>query len=215
MKKVGIGCLVVAVVLLIACWVGVKFAMQKARTFVASYEQLQEIPALNRQIRNQSAFAPPENGRLEAGQVERFMAVQTGMRTRLGEHIQQLDAKYSQLSGELKQQGREASIGESLGAVNDLLGMLMEAKRAQVDALNESGFSLGEYQWVRQQTLLALGQGLAGFNLEALAGNPAAAGSVLAVPANQDPQMLEQNRALLKPYEESMDQWLTLVFFGL
>ena len=60
-----------------------------------------------------------------------------------------------------------------------------------------------------------LGQGLAGFNLETLAGDPSKRSTVLAVPTELDPQMLEQNRALLTPYEDTMDQWLALSFFGL
>lgn len=215
MKKVAIGCGIMAAVLTLAIGLGSCFLVHKAKQVVGNYAQLAQIPALNAEIQNRSAFSPPEDGRMDAQQIERFMSVQRGMHDRLGVRFNQLDEKYSQMTRDLEQKGREANLGQSLGALNDLLSVLMEAKRAQVDALNTAGFSYGEYQWIRQQTLIALGQGLAGFNLEALAGNPAAAGSVLAVPANLDPQMLEQNRALLKPYEETMDQWLTLTFFGL
>ncbi len=215
MKNVAIGCGIVAAILTLAIGLGSCFLVHKAKQVVGTYAQLAELPALNEQIRNQSTYAPPEDGRLDARQIERFMAVQNGIHVRLGERFKQLDDKYSQMTQDLKQKGREASLGQSMGALNDLMSVLMEAKRAQVDALNSAGLSYSEYQWIRQQTLIALGQGMAGFNLEALAGNPAMAGSVLAMPAHLDPQVLEQNRALLEPYEGTMDQWLTLTFFGL
>ena len=215
MKKLAIGCGIVAAMLTLAIGRGSCFLIHKAKQVVGNYAQLSEIPAMNEKIQNKSVFEPPADGRMDARQIERYMAVQKGMQDRLGERFKQLNDKYSQISSDLKQKGREANLGQSLGALNDLLSVLMDAKRAQVEALNESGFSLGEYQWIRQQTLIALGQGMAAFNLEALAGGPSKMGSVLAMPTDLDPQMLEHNRALLTPYDATMDQWLTLTFFGL
>ena len=215
MKKVGIGCLIVLGILLIALWVGARVVIHKAKKFVAGYEQLQEIPALNQQIRNQAAYDPPADGRLDTAQIERYMAVQNSMLARLGARGQQLKEKYDRLDQELKQKGREANIVESLGAMQDLFSLLMEAKRAQVDALNAAGFSYAEYQWIRQQTLITLGQGAVGLNIDTLVTNPNAAGSALAMPVQINPEALEHNRGLLKPYEGNMDQWLMLTFFGL
>lgn len=215
MKKLALGCGIVAALLTLAIGLGSCFIVHKAKQVVGNYAQLAEIPSLNANIQNQSAFSPPEDGRMQAQQIERFMAVQRGMHTRLGERFKQLNEKYSAMTRDLERNGREANLGQSLGALNDLLSVLMEAKRAQVDSLNAAGLSYGEYQWIRQQTLIALGQGMAGFNLEALAGNPTMTSTVLALPTDLDARMLEQNRALLTPYEDTMDQWLTLTFFGL
>ena len=218
MKKLGIGCAILAGVLFLAIGLGSCFLVHKAKKFVAGYAKLGEIPALNAGIQNQAAYAPPVDGRLDAAQIERNMAVQRGIQDRLGERFRQLKEKYDLLSRDLEQKGREANIGESLGALNDLMGVLLEAKRAQVDALNAAGLSLSEYQWIRQQTLAALGYGFASFNLEALAaGDPAKLTDVLAAasgPAGDD-AILAQNRGLLAPYEDSKDQWLPLSFFGL
>jgi hypothetical protein len=215
MKTLAIGCGIVAALLTLAIGLGSCFLVHKAKQVVGNYAQMAEIPALNAKIQNQAPFSPPEDGRMDARQIERFMAVQHGMHARLGERFKQLNEKYGQMTRDLEQKGREANLGQSLGALNDLLAVLMEAKRAQVDALNAAGFSYGEYQWIRQQTLIALGQGAVGFNIDAMAGDPAKMGSILAMPTDLDPQMLEQNRALLKPYDATMDQWLTLTFFGL
>ncbi len=218
MKKLGIGCAILAGILVLAIGLGSCFLIHKARSFVSGYSKLAEIPALNAGIRNQAAFAPPGDGRLAAAQVERYMAVQRGIQTRLGERFRQLKEKYDQLSRDLEQKGREAGIGESLAALNDLVGILLDAKRAQVDALNEAGLSLGEYQWIRQQTLAALGYGFASFNLEALAaGDPSKLTEVLAAAAGTagTDAVLTQNRVLLAPYEDSKEQWLPLSFFGL
>lgn len=215
MKNLGIGCAIVAALLTLAVVLGSCFVIRKAKQFVGGYARLAEIPALNEQIRNQASYEPPADGRMQARQVEQYMAVQRDIHGRLGERFQELNEKYSQLSPQFDPQGRTANLGQSLGAMSDLIGLLMDAKRAQIDALNTAGLSLGEYQWVRQQTLLALGRGAVGFNLEALAGQPSTMGTVMAMPTAPDQQMLEQNRALLAPYEESMDQWLPLSFFGL
>lgn len=215
MKKLAIGCGIVAGLLTLVIGLGSCFVIHKTKQFVGGYAQLAEIPAMNAKILKQSSFEPPADGRMDPRQVERYMAVQLGMHDRLGERFKQLNDKYSQLSRDLDQKGREANLGESLGAMNDLLSVLLDAKRAQVDALNAEGLSLGEYRWIRQQTLITLGRGGIGFNLESLAGNPANMATVLAMPAAPDEQAMQHNREILKPYDATMDQWLTLSFFGL
>jgi hypothetical protein len=201
--------------LMLAIGLGSCFVFSKAKAFVGGYTQLAEIPALNEKIRDQSAYTPPAHGRLESRQIERYIAVQRGMRDTLGARFQQLDAKYSQLSRDLEKKGREANLRESLAAWQDVMTLLTDAKRAQVDALNAGGFSLGEYQWVRQQTLLALGHGAFGFNLEALGGDPSNMAEALGAAQPPEAPVLQHNRELLVPHEESMEEWLALSFFGL
>ena len=70
MKKLGIGCAILAGILVLAIGLGSCFLIHKARSFVSGYSKLAEIPALNAGIRNQAAFAPPRHARLPAAQVE-------------------------------------------------------------------------------------------------------------------------------------------------
>ena len=43
-----------------------------------------------------------------------------------------------------------------MAAYRDLAASWLDAKRAQVDALNDAGFSLEEYRWVRSEVYRAL-----------------------------------------------------------
>jgi hypothetical protein len=132
----------------------------------------------------------------------------------LGDRVRKLDDKYKQLSRDLETKGRDANLSESLGAWGDVIALIVDAKREQVTALNAAGLSLSEYEWIRAQALLAMGYAAFGLNLEGLAGDSAnflGAGDSTA----PDVQALQRNRELLQPYEETVQEWLPLSFFGL
>jgi hypothetical protein len=156
MKKVVLGCLGVLVVATIGAGIaGYFFLYKPAKSYVQSFSQLQELPTLNASIRNKAPFTPPESGALNEELVSRFMAAQQTLHETLGARVDALDAKYKVL--------REAngsdqpSISEGLGALKDLGGLILDAKRAQVEALNRHAFSLAEYDWVRRRVYAASG----------------------------------------------------------
>ena len=212
MKKLGIGCLVVSGLLAIAIGIGSCFAVRKAKELVGGFSQLAEISEMNQKIRNQADFQPPADGRLKTAQVDRYVGVQKSMMNSLGDRARMLDEKYKQLSKDLEAKGREANLRESLAAWGDVVSLIVDAKREQVAALNAAGLSLSEYEWIRAQSLLALGYGAVGMNLETLA---SAAPEAFAGTNTPDTQILQHNRELLAPHEESAKEWLPLSFFGL
>ena len=155
MKKLAIGCAIV-LVLAGAVIAGVSYyAYRQARAMFAQFAELGQVPEIEQRVRNKSAFVAPANEELTARQVERLVQVQTRVRQRIGERFGELERKYKVLADK-----REATIADAptlLAAYRDLAAGWLEAKRIQVDALNEAGLSLQEYRWIRDQAYKAIG----------------------------------------------------------
>jgi hypothetical protein len=175
MKKVLIGCAVVA--LIAAIGIGIagyyfvlkpgaqlvgqvvehgKQALTGAQALVASLQKLEQIEA---EVTNQSAYTPPEDGRLTPEQITRFLAVQDAITRALEPYGQELEHAL--------QPKAASDAAPELGAAIGLLGRLGDAalavKRAQVEALNAQQLSLAEYRWIRGTGLTTLVEaGLAG-----------------------------------------------------
>jgi hypothetical protein len=217
MKKVAIGCLVVLVILLVGggiagYWAYARF-VRPITQFAANVKQVGE---LEKEVTNRSEFVPPSNGELTAASVARFVRVQQHMQDKLGQRMDELKTTYDRLDKSLKAEKREASISEVFGAVRDLATLLVDAKRAQVEALNQNGFSVREYEWVRARVLVAAGVPAAGFDLKKLA-DQAQAGRVTSLPAVDRealPEAPARNRELVAPYEKQIQDWAPLAYFG-
>ena len=212
MKKLLLGCLGVSVLLLVAGGaLGYFYVYKPARSFVAGLSQFEEVPKLNAQIENKSPFAAPEGGVLTQELVDRYMNTQQSLRDRMGPKLQELEAKYKAFEGD---GAREPSVKEMLGAIQDLGGLIVEAKRAQVAALNEHGFSLEEYEWVRGTIYQALGVPLGTTFQDVIAHasgeeGPAAAMDRIAA------DVPEINKQLVAPFAEKLQESVALAFFGL
>jgi hypothetical protein len=105
---------------------------------------------------------------------------------------------------EIDERGGQASIGEMMSAYGDLTDLLVEAKRAQVEALNAQEFSLAEYNWVRQQTYRALGESVA---VAAIAESGATSPMQTTVP--------ESTREMVAPHREELMESYALAWWGL
>jgi len=217
MKKLVLGCLGVLVVLLIAGGVGSYFVYQKAKSTLSTYStsitQLQEIPKVEAQVANKSAFEPPSSGELSADQVTRLVAVQQTIKDRLGASAKQLDAKYSALE---KANGGKASFSDAMGALKDLGSLVLEAKKVQVEALNAQHFSLAEYDWTRKTAYHAAGVPLAaGFDeivKNVQKGMPPTEKAMLQGMVGEVP---EKNKELVAPHAALLRENAGLAFFGL
>lgn len=215
MKNVAIGCAIVAGMLMLMAGIGGYFLYSSAQKYISGYAELAEIPALNEQIRNQSAYRAPANGRMTAAQVNSYIRIQQSIREDLGVRFSQLEQKYDQLTRTLEDKQREPKVRELLEAWADVVSLIVDAKRAQVKALNDAGSSLEEYYWIRQQTLMALGYGAFSLNLEALAEDPSKMLAPLSPADTAGLEVLQHNRALLQEHEDSIEEWLALSFFGI
>ncbi len=211
MKKVGIGCAVALGVFSLLVVVGVRIAMNRLQGFVGGMQQLTEIAELDNQIQNRRPYRPAADQSLAEDQVTRYVDIQRAMLAQLGTRVNELEAKYQQLSTE--RGDRDPSFREIMEAWRDMVDLIVEAKRAQVAALNAQGISLEEYNWIRTQFLYTLGHGFAVFDISSLAGDGEQPASE---PADLPPSAVrQQNLELLQPYLDDAEDWLPLSFFGL
>lgn len=211
-KKLLIGCLVLGVVGIIAAGIaGYYFVYRPARDYIAGFAEVAQVVELNDQVENQQPFTAPPDNLLTEAQVTAFVAVQRRMVTDLGSVLDELQAKY-QAYGE---GDSRPGLGELLGAWRDLKDLVLQAKRIQVEALNQAGLSVEEYRWIRSRFYQALGAEFFSLNLEKIA----------EAVQEQNPEVLQeaeapelvppQNRALVEPYQDEAAQWLAYAWLGL
>lgn len=212
MKKVLLGCGIFAVVAIVALGVGVFYLYRSAGDYLRGFQQLGEAVELNQRIENQTPYEPPPNRRLEATQVERFLEVQRNVHYRLGARYEELEEKYRDLDPGA---GGRLSIFQLVEAWRDLSNLLVGAKEAQVEALNDEGFSLSEYQWVRARVYEAVGISLSGMDLEKIA-EAVQRGEILGTEIRVEESIPpEQNVELVKPYAEELLKFAALSWLGL
>lgn len=221
MKKLLIGCLVVLVLGAVALGVGAYFlyraaspVVQNAREYLDRFSQLSE---LDKQIKNQSPHSAPASGELSNEQVDRFARVQEHMRATLGQRFNEIDEKYKHLKANADS-SRQPTFGEMFSALGELAGVVTDARRAQVDALNQEGFSSAEYAWVKSRVYQAAGVELSGaidFQKIAEAARKGTGIDAIRVPDAPLAAVPAKNRELVKPHVQRMDEWLPLAFFGL
>lgn len=210
MKNFAIGCAAVLVILTVA-GVGViwfKFgddisagidAVQGVAKLAPQFEEL------NESIENRAAYAPPADGELSEDAFQRFLAAQRQMRTELEGRLEELQSKYEALEQEIDESGGQAGVSDMMGAYGDLADLLVDAKRAQVEAMNDHNFSLQEYNWVRDQVYRAIGESVA---VAAIAANPSASGEFQA-------SVPEATRQMVEPYREELMESYVLAWWGL
>jgi hypothetical protein len=221
MKKLAIGCGVVLVVLLIVGAAASYFVYNKVKSTVAELSVLGEIPTIERGVRNTAAFTAPESGELTEAQVARYLKVQQDVRTVLGSRLDEFKTRYAELSARLdKDKGSVLDVPAMMGAYRDLAKTYVDAKKAQVDALNSAGFSLDEYRWVRQQAYAAIGMPIVDMDFAKVIedatsgrspetpGGPPLGGSV-------EPTGPEFNKTLVAPHKKQLEDNAALSYFGL
>jgi hypothetical protein len=217
MKKLVLGCLVVFLLLAVAGGVlGYYFVYQPARQYLAAFRQLDRVRDLDREVTNTAAFAAPAAGELTEAMIARFARVQDVMQTRLGAKVQQLQRQYEQMSRSIESGGPKDARAV-LTALRHLAGIVTEAKRIQVDALNQVGFSVAEYQWVRDQVYRAAGAGFTEIDVkriwEAMRNGDLRVEPVQ--PRGGAGEVPEKNKALVQPYLDQIQQWIALGWLGL
>ena len=209
MKKVGVGCAVALGMVSLLVVVGARFAIHRFQGFVGGVQQFAEISQLDDRVTNRRPYRPEADQPLDETQIARYVGIQRAMLSQLGARVQELEAKYQQLSDE--RGDRDPSLREVMGAWQDMVDLVVEAKQAQVDALNEENMSLEEYAWIRKQVLSTLGHGFGAFDLSRVVGE----GDEPQLPDAPPSEVRQQNLELLEPYLDDADDWLPLSFFGL
>jgi hypothetical protein len=222
-KKLFAGCLVIvglgvvaSVVAGFLAWRVAQPYVESASDYVAGFRALGELEELDRQVANTDAYAPAATGELSDAQVDRFVRVQERVRGALGARFAELQAKYKQLDRELDEGRRTLSFIDAASALSELSGLVVDARRVQVEAINAEGFSQGEYNWVRTRIYQAAGIEATGFtldDLQRLAREGAERG--IDIPEVTFPEVPIRNRDLVRPHVSKLKEWVPLAFFGL
>ena len=216
MKKLAVGCLVVLVLAGVAVAGVSYYAYRQARAMFVQFAELGQVPEIEQSIRNKSAFVPPASDELTPGQVERLMKVQARVRQRLGERFGEFERKYKALAD--KEKATIADAPALLAAYRDVAAGWLDAKRSQVEALNEAGLSLQEYRWIRDRAYRALGVPFMDFDVSKIVeeirsgGNRVEPGRISGAIGPSGP---DGNRQLVESYRKQLEENLALAAFGL
>jgi hypothetical protein len=215
MKKALIGCLVLLGVLAVGAGAASYMVYRKVNSTLAGFAQLGTVPELERSVRNQARFVPPPSGELSERQVQRLLGVQQAVRGRLGERAGEFERKYHALLA--KDSATVFDVPELVSAYRDLATGYVDAKRAQVDALNDAGLSLEEYRWVRSRSYAAIGIPMMDFDVARIVDDvrngrtpPTPSATVQLGPSGPP-----ASQKLVEPHRKVLERNVGLAFFGL
>jgi hypothetical protein len=217
MKKLAIGCGLVLVILMIA-GAGVGFYVyRKAQALYVQVAQLGQVPEIERSVKVHGAYAPPASGELTKAQIDHLIAVQNAVRQKLGQQFAVMEQKYKALT-----EKKEATIVDTptlLAAYRDLAAAWLDAKRAQVAALNQAGLSLEEYRWIRERAYRAVGVPFVDLDVSKIVDQIRSGASASVEPGriggSFGPGGPDANRTLVEPFKKQLENNLPLASFGL
>lgn len=221
MKKILAGCLVVLVIAVCGFAVAGFYAYRVMQPVIQNannyLDRAAEITRLGGDVRNQNAYTPPANGELTTAQVERFLAVQARVKSDLADRWSEIQKKSEQLQARAK--GRQdTNLADFTAVFSDLMSLWVDARKAQVRALNVQKFSDAEYAWVRRRIYEAAGVHLAGgidmSKIEELARNTSGQSS-LTLPEMPKADVPKANIALVTPHLATLKESLPIAVFGL
>ena len=215
MKKLAIGCGILLLLGTVAAGWGSYLAYHKVTSTLAGFAELGTVPELEHSVRNQRPFTPPAGGEPTPAQIARLLEVQAAVRARLGARADEIERRYRRLLAQ--DSATVVDLPELVSAYRDLAGAYVDAKRAQVDALNRAGFSLQEYRWTRSRAYAALGMPLLDVDVSQViedvkVGRQTATPPPRPTPAPTASPALHQRVA---PHRKALEQNVGLAFFGL
>jgi len=214
-KKILIGSGIFAGLLAMGGAVGSYYVYHRISSTIGGFAQLAKVPELERSVRNRSPYQPPRSGELTREQVERYLRVEQAIRASLGARAQDMQQKYRSLLA--KKEATAVDLPDLVAAYGDLAKAYLEAKRVQVRALNQAGFSLDEYRWIRRQSYAALGLPMMDLDIAQMV-KDARAGRQTAPPVGPmtvGPSGPEANQELVKAHRKELEDYAGLAFFGL
>ncbi|MSO62394.1 MAG: hypothetical protein EXQ50_09930 [Acidobacteria bacterium] len=222
MKKILGGCLIVFAIALVGFGVAGFYAYRAARPMIDSaadyVSRARELATLSDQVRNQSPYEPPANGQLTPAQVDRFLAVQTRVRSELGDRWANFETKAQALKDKAAEKRSDWSFSDISEMFSDFTGIYLEARKVHVNALNVHKFSDEEFSWVRLRVYEAAGMQLAG-SIDTTAIQEMARESArktgVSIPDLPMPDVPEANIKLVKPHAAKLKEWLPMAMLGL
>jgi len=222
MKKVLAGCLIVIVIAIIGFGVAAFYAYRAMKPVIdnaSNYmDKAREITRLGDEIKIKTRYEPPANGELTSTQVERFLAVQTRVRSDLNGQWEQIEKKSAEIKAKADANRQDWTLAEFTSVFTDIGSIYLAGRKSQVNALNVQRFSEEEYDWVRMRVYEAAGVELAGgidlSKIEGLARENAGKNGV-DIPKMDLPKVPQKNVGLVKPHAAKLKEWLPMAFLGL
>ena len=215
MKKLAIGCVVLLVLGMVGAAGASYVAYRKVSSAFAGFAELGSLPEIERSVRNQRPFTAPAAGEPGPEQIGHLLEVQQAVRTRLGDRADEIEHRYRRLLA--KDSATVVDLPELVSAYRDLAAAYVDAKRAQVDALNRAGLSLEEYRWTRSRAYAALGMSLMDVDVSRIiedvkAGRQPDTPAYRLTPASTGSPLV---RKIVEPHRKALEANVGLAFFGL
>jgi hypothetical protein len=222
MKKILTGCLIVAVIAMVGLGVAAFYAYRAMKPVIENasnyMDKAREITRLGDEIKIKTHYEPPKNGELTAAQVERFLAVQTRVRTDLGGQWAEIEKKSADLKAKASGRSQDWTFAEFTSVFSEIGSIWVSGRKSQVNAINIQRFSEEEYEWVRARVYEAAGVELAGgmdlSKIEGLARENAGRSGV-DIPKMDLPEVPAANVALVKPHIAKIKEWIPMAALGL
>jgi len=215
MKKLAIGCGVVALVLVVAVSVVLYVAASRARTYLRESGVAESLQTLSKGVNNTSPFTPPANGDLTSDTVRRFVAVHDAIVAKLGPRFNEIAAMQDDMLRREQAEHRKSTSAEDFKNVTAMMGFILQAQGAWVDGLNQQRFSMDEYQWVRGHVYAAAGLNVVELVDRSFSGNGQTDRVVTRpIPGSADP-VSQRNKAIVAPFLPKLKESAALAFFGL
>ncbi len=222
MKKILGGCLVIVIVAAIGLAVAGYYAYRAMRPVIdnaSSYiEKARIVDRMGEAVENKAPFVEPASGELTATQVERFLAVQTRVRAELGDKWGEVEKKSADIRARAERGATDWTLAEFTQMFSEIGTLWIDARKAQVNALNVQKFSEDEYKWVRSRVYEAAGVHMAGnmdlSMIEELARDTTAT-TGMEMPQVDLPKIPGKNVELVKPHAAKVKEWIPMAALGL
>jgi hypothetical protein len=215
MKKLAVGCGIVALVLIVGVSVALYVAASKARSYLRESGVAESLQTLSKGVNNTSPFTPPANGDLTPDIVSRFVAVHDAIVAKLGPRFKEIAAMQDDMLRREQAEHRKATSAEDFKNVTAMMGFILQAQGAWIDGLNQQRFSMDEYQWVRGHVYAAAGLNVVELVDRNFSGNGQTDRVVTRpIPGSSDP-VSQRNKAIVAPFLPKLKESAALAFFGL
>jgi hypothetical protein len=184
-------------------------------------ESLSRIGELEKDIQNRTPYTAPANDELTPAQVDRFVNVQEQVRKSLGARFDQIEQKYQHLKANATgpEKPAQPTFMEAMAALGDVMNVFVEARRFQVEALNQQQFSQAEYSWVRDRVYRAAGvEFTRAVDLQKIAEALRQNTGINSIELPETKTIGDapaRNLELVKPHMDKVKEWIPLAFFGL
>src|SRR4051812_45628200 len=117
----------------IAAFYAYRFVRPMVDNASSYVDKAREVSRLSDEIKIKTPYTPPANGELTAQQVERFLAVQSRVRSDLGSKWDQIEQKSAELKAKAEgSQRKDMTFSEFTSVFSDVANIWLDGRRAQV-----------------------------------------------------------------------------------